>query len=153
MSFRDINTSENKACLEFLDEEHKTDSNFAGGFYTRNFVKPTAIDRTFLNGKSFYPQNIFKFIVLSESIRLRRQNESQSEYLKSLECLRKKCIESNFKTKIVEKIISLASTWTDRFKPNKTSETKTENFKRRIVWTTSFPKFFEIRSSRITSSS
>ena len=149
MSFREVNTSENNACLEFLDVEHKIDSNFAGGFYTRNFVKPTAIDRTFLNGKSFHPQRIFKSIVFSESIHLRRLNESQSEYLKSLECLRKKCIQSNFKTQIVEKIISLASTWTDRFKPNKTSETKTENFKRKIVWATSFPNFLKLEAREL----
>ena len=65
-------------------------SNFAGGFYTRNFVKPTAIDRTFLNGKSFHPQHIFKSIVFSESIRLRRLNELQSEYLKKFGMFEKK---------------------------------------------------------------
>ena len=149
LSFRDINTSENNACFEFLDVEHKIDSNFAGRFYTRNFIKPTAINRTFLNGKSFHPQHIFKSIMFSESIRLRRLNESKPEYLKSLECLRKKCIQSNFKTKIVEKIIFLASTWTGRFKPNKTSETKTENFKRRIVWETSFPNFLKLEAREL----
>ena len=135
--------------FRFLDVEHKINSNFAGGFYTRNFVKPTVIDCTFLNGKSFHPQHIFKSIVFSESIRLRRLNESQSEYIKSLESLRKKCIQSNFKTKIVEKIISLASTWTNRFKPNKTSETKTENFKRRIVWATFFPNFLKLEAREL----
>ena len=42
LSFRKVNTSENNACIVFLDVEHKIDSDFAGGFYTRNFVKPTA---------------------------------------------------------------------------------------------------------------
>ena len=149
LSFRDINTSENNAGLEFLDVEHKIDSNFASGFYTRNFVKPTAINRTFLNGKSFHPQHIFKSIVFSESIRLRRLNESQSEYLKSLECLRKNVSNLISKPKLLKKIISLASTWTNRFKPNKTSETKTENFKHRIVWATSFPNFFKLEACKL----
>ena len=42
LSFRKVNTSENNVCIVFLDVEHKIDSDFAGGFYTRNFVKPTA---------------------------------------------------------------------------------------------------------------
>ena len=92
LSFRAINTNKTDACMEFFDVEHKIDSNFAGGFYTRNFVKLIAIDHIFLNGKSSHRQHIFKSILFSESICFRKLNDSQSEYLKNLECLRKKFI-------------------------------------------------------------
>ena len=68
LSFRDINTSETDACLEFLDVKHKIHYNCAGGFYTYNFVKPTAIDRSFFNGNSIHPHHIFKSTVFCESI-------------------------------------------------------------------------------------
>ena len=77
-------TNETNACSEFLNAERKMDFNFDGGFYTRNFVKPTAIVITFLNGKSFYPEHIFKSIVFSKSICLRRLNKSNLK-----DCLRK----------------------------------------------------------------
>ena len=70
-----------------------------GGFYTRDFVKPTALDRTFLNGKSFHPTHIFKSIVFSEAVRLRRLNKTQFDYLASLERLKQKCIHSQFNIK------------------------------------------------------
>ena len=62
LSFRCVNrpTTELGSFLEFLDVEHKIDNSHLGGFYTRDFVKPTALDHTFpkggesLNGKSFY---------------------------------------------------------------------------------------------------
>ena len=67
LSFRDINTSENNACIVFLDVEHKIDS-------------------------------------FSELIRLRRLNESQSAYLKSLECLRKNVSNLISKPKLLKKL-------------------------------------------------
>ena len=71
LSFCCVNTAELESCLELLDVEHKIDNSHIGGFYTRDFVKPTALDHTFLNGKSFYPTHIFKSIVFSEAVRLR----------------------------------------------------------------------------------
>jgi len=41
LSICQISTSE--ACLEFLDVEHKIDQNYLGRFYTRDYVKPTAL--------------------------------------------------------------------------------------------------------------
>ena len=90
LTFRMINTSEENSCLEFLDVEHTVKKNWNSGFYTRDYVKPTALDRTFLNGKSFHPAHQFKSIVFSEAVRLRRLNENHDEYLASLERLRKK---------------------------------------------------------------
>ena len=49
-----------------------------------------------VNGKSFHPTHIFKSIVFSEAVRLRRLNETQSDYLASLERLKQKCIHSQF---------------------------------------------------------
>ena len=91
--------------LQFLDVEHKIDNSHIGGFYTRDFVKPTALDRTFLNGKSFHPTHIFKSIKFSEAVRLRRLNETQSDYLASLERLKQKCIRFQLNIKLAEFLI------------------------------------------------
>ena len=81
LSFRCVNTAKSRSCLEFWDVEHKIDNNHICGFYTRDFVKPPALDCTFLNRKSFHPTHIFKSPVFSEAVRLRRLNKTQSDYL------------------------------------------------------------------------
>ena len=145
LSFRYVNTAELGSCLEFLDVEHKIDNSHFGGFYTRDFVKPTALDRTFLNGKSFHPTHIFKSIVFSEAVRLRRLNETQSDYLASLERLKQKCIRSQFNIKLVSRILDLASKWNDRFGPKKDSgQQKT---KPRIIWASSFVNLLKLNST------
>ena len=70
-----IHTAELRLCLKFSNVEHKIDNNYIDGFSTRDFVKPTALDRTFLNGKSLHPAHIFKSNVFSEGVCLRRLNE------------------------------------------------------------------------------
>ena len=145
LSFRCVNTAELGSCLEFLDVEHKIDNSHIGGFYTRDFVKPTALDRTFLNGKSFHPTHIFKSIVFSEAVRLRRLNETQSDYLASLERLKQKCIHSQFNVKLVSRILDLASKWNDRFGPKQDSgQQKT---KPRIIWASSFVNLLKLNST------
>ena len=145
LSFRCVNTAELGSCLEFLDAENKIDNSHIGGFYTRDSVKPTALDRTFLNGKSFHPTHIFKSIVFSEAVRLRRLNETQSDYLASLERLKQKCIYSQFNIKSVSRILELASNWNDRFGPKQDSgQRKT---KPRIIWASSFVNLLKLNST------
>ena len=96
--------------------------NHIGGFYTRDYVRPTALDRIFLHGKSFHSTHTFKSIAYSEAVRLRRLNETQSDYLASLERLKqKKYIYSQFNIKLVNRIFDLASRWNDRFGPKQDS--------------------------------
>ena len=139
LSFRCVNTAESGSCLEFLDVEHKIDNSHIGGFYTRDFVKPTALDRTFQNGKSFHPTHIFKSIVFSEAVHLRRLNETQSNYLARL-----KCIHSQFNIKLVSRILDLASKWNDRFGPKQDSEQ--QKTKPRIIWAFSFVNLLKLNS-------
>jgi len=136
LSFRCVNNTELGTCLEFLDVEHKIDNSSVCGFYTRDFVKPTAVNHSFLNGRSFHPPDIFKSIVFCEAVHLRRLNESQSEYLNNLNRLRTKCAQSNFNSEMVNDIVQLASTWTERFGPN--NEKEEDNHNERIVWVSSF---------------
>ena len=44
----------------------------------------------------------FQIYVFGESVRLRRLNEINELYLKDLEMLKKKCIDSYFNKKVVE---------------------------------------------------
>ena len=89
--------------LPFLDIEHiLTRVNEKSFFYTRNFTKTTAVNSTFLNGKSFRPLNIFKGIITGEEKRLKRINERKEDYYESLKKLKTKCLASNFNPKLVE---------------------------------------------------
>ena len=104
LTFRMINTVDSGTSLEFLDVEQKIDSSYSCGFFTKNFIKPTATNHLFLNGQSYYPPHVFKSIVCSEAVRMRQLNESTDEYLNSLQQLKTKCLKSNFNLSLVNKI-------------------------------------------------
>ena len=124
LTFRKVSTNETGKSLEFLDVLHMIDNSNKFGFFTTSFVKETATNRLFLNGNSYHPLCIFKSIVFDESIRLRRLNETNELYLKDLERLKKKCTDSYFNKKVVEKIINLVTTWTDCFGSKPLNETR-----------------------------
>ena len=42
--------------LELLDVKYIIDITEKGGFYVKNYIKPTAENRVFVNGKSHHPQ-------------------------------------------------------------------------------------------------
>ena len=116
---------------------HVIDPTCSAGFYTTNFIKPTAIHRVFLNGSSYHPPSIFRSVVFSECIRLKRLNEKQSGYLDAINSLREKCLKSGFNKKMVHKMIKIASEWTDRFSPPNNDKKQQQD--ERSVWATSFP--------------
>ena len=89
-------------------------------FFAKIFIKLTATNRLFLNGQSYHPHHVFKSIVYSEAIRMRRSNKSTDEYLHSLQQLKTKCLESNFNLALVNKIFKIATTWQNRFSPDST---------------------------------
>jgi len=66
-----------KGELEFLDVNHciTTDDDF--GFVTKDFVKPIAEGRQFINGNSHHPKSTFKSILFGEAIQLRRLNHGR----------------------------------------------------------------------------
>ena len=107
---------------------------FPAGFYTKDFFKPTATERTFLHGKSHHPPAVFKSIVCGEAVRLRRLNECQIQYTKSLGRLQAKCLKLHFNMRMVDDMIQKAMTWTERFEPNSSNH----NNKKRIVWAAAF---------------
>ena len=85
---------------------------------------------------------IFKSIVFGESVRLRRLNKTNELYLKDLERLKKKCIDSYFNKKVVEKIINLAKTWTDRFGPKPLNKNKTTD--PMLIWASAFSNLLQL---------
>ena len=91
--FREISHQSKNKELQFLDANHIIDDEEKGGFYVRNYIKPTAINWVYINGRSYHPRSIYKSIVFSESIRLRRLCERACEYLKALKLLKDKCIK------------------------------------------------------------
>ena len=57
-------------------------------FKKKSFIKETAKNATFLNGKSYHLLNIFKEIKLGETKRLKRLNENKSDFKQSLSNLK-----------------------------------------------------------------
>ena len=82
--FRQISTKMDGDEFEFLDVNHVIDKTEISGFYVKNYIKPTAKNRVFVNGKSHHPRSIYKSIVFGESIRLRRLCKRDSDYLEAI---------------------------------------------------------------------
>ena len=147
LTFREMRTKNKDEQVEFLDVLHKSDAGREKNFVVSDFVKPTAKDATFLNGKSFHPAHIFKGIVLGEGHRLRRLNESNEGYQNSLERLKKKCITSHFKmhtiTEAFEKVLNLPNEWTKNRNEEKVKN-KPATKKDFIPWATSLGSIIKI---------
>ena len=140
--FRSINTDDTNSSLEFLDVDHIICQNTKGGFYTKNYIKPTALERVFLNGLSHHPRSVFKSIIFSESIRLRRLCERDQDYHSGIEQLRIKCLKSCFNENLVKQMIDITKSWKERFSPPMSSNKKSNNT--RLVWATHFPDFLKL---------
>ena len=143
ITYTNMSTEDNNLTLPFLDIEHVlTKENNRSFFYTRNFIKPTAINSTFLNGKSFHPLNIFKGIISGEEKRMKRLNERNEDYQESLNKLKNKCIKSNFNLKVIEtqfqKIQIKNSITNENITPIENK--KNEN----IYWTSQFKKLLKL---------
>ena len=125
--------------LPFLDVEHvltrENENNF---FYTRNFTKETAINSTFLNGKSFHPLNIFKAIITGEEKKMRRLNERNKDYHESLDKLKTKCIKSNFNRKLTEN--QFLEIQKNKEIANKPDKEKTNTI---VYWSSQFKKLLK----------
>ena len=144
LTFRKVSTNETGKSLEFLDVLYlyMIDNSNKFGFFTTSFIKETATKRLFLIGNSCHPLCIFKSIVSGESVRLRRLNETNDLYLKDLERLKKKCIDPYFNKKVVEKIINLAKTWTNRFGSKPLNKNKTTDSM--LIWASAFSNLLQL---------
>ena len=91
--FREISSQNKDKELEFLDVNHIINEKEKGGFYVKNYVKPTAINRIYINGKFYNPRSVYKSIVFGELIRLRRLCERDCDYLEALNLLKDRCIK------------------------------------------------------------
>ena len=134
LTFRQACTAENTGEVEFLDVNHCVTTEVDFGFVTKDFVKPTAERRQFINGNSHHPQTTFKSILFGEAIRLRRLNQRKDDYLSSLNRLKEKAIRSKFPLNMTNDMIALASNWEDRLRPLKCDKKEDPH-----VWATIFP--------------
>ena len=140
--FREISSQSKNKELEFLDVNHIINETEKGGFYVKNYIKPTAINRIYINGRSYHPRSIYKSIVFGESIRLRRLCERDCDYLEALNLLKERCIKSHFCKSLVVEMLEVTKKWKDRFKPPTKKITRTnENL---TVWTTNFPNLLKL---------
>ena len=137
-----IMSTENKTTtLPFLDVEHVlTKENAKSFFYTRNFTKITAINSTFLNGKSFHPLNTFKAIITGEEKRMKRLNERKEDYTESLNKLKTKCITSNFNLKLTEDQFEKIQKGKEKGNENKPDK---ETNNKSIYWSSQFKKILK----------
>jgi len=71
----------------------------------------------FLHGKFHHPPHIFKSIVFGEAVRLKRLNDLDHHYHNNLHTLRNKYALSSFHMSMVDDILAMAATWTERFPP------------------------------------
>ena len=140
--FREISHQSKNKELEFLDVNHIIDEEEKGAFYVRNYIKPTAINRVYINGRSYHPRSIYKSIVFSESIRLRRLCERDCDFLEALKLLKDKCIKSYFCEGLVVEMLEKTEKWKDRFRPP--SKRTKESNKNISTWTTIFPNLLKL---------
>ena len=145
LTYKTIYSGNNNTQIEFLDILHVTEKNNINGFYITDFVKPTAIERRFVNGNSFHPNHVYKAIITGEAKRLRRLNTHDNLYQDSIQRLRDKCIRSNFNKTITEEMINLVLNWeqkddvdTDEEEDNK------NNNKGDLVWATQFKSLIKL---------
>jgi hypothetical protein len=120
---------------------HLTNKDYSKNFIVTDYTKPTAINSTFINGRSFHPVHIFKGIIFGEAKRLRRLNETEEGYRMSLDNLKDKCKRSGFGKSIIKEVMEVVSeyknVWNKETKLNKIDITNNqENFKKSI-WATS----------------
>ena len=119
-----FNTKCSDQQIEFLDvlHEHSSDSPFK--FVTCNYVKKTALDRTFINGTSYHPLWVFQSIVVSEAMRMGRICEDKTDHDTSLEYLKNKCFKSKFPKIFTSKIIEQAKSWVNSNSKSKKNKKK-----------------------------
>ena len=115
LTFREVNNRQTGKGVEFLDVFHQIEEDDPIGFVAKNFTKPTAAGRTFLHGNSYHLLHIFKGIIFSDAVRLRRLNERQEDYINSINELKDKCLSSGLNKKVTQIMIQKVSTWTERF--------------------------------------
>ena len=108
-----------------------------------NYIKPTAITRTFLNGNSFHPISVFQSIIVGEAIRMRRLNEKNHLYEKSIKELEEKCFRSKFNSTIVKKNIDKVKSWIYKEDTEKIDQ-KNKNNTKRITWSTQFKNLLKL---------
>jgi len=126
LTFRQACTAEKTGEVEFLVNHCVTiEDDF--GFVTKDFVKPTAEGRQFINWNSHHPQMTLESILFGEAIRLRRLNQRKDDYLSSLNRLKEKVIRSKFPLNMTNDMIALASNWED-YDPQNATRKKTHRF-------------------------
>ena len=133
LTFREIETTMKGASLEFLDVLHEVNPKAPRGFITTDFTKPTAINHTFIDGRSHHPPHVFRGIVFGEGKRLRRLNETDEGYRSSIQRLKDKCLRSHFNKQMVMETTSSISGWKRDF-----DKKKTKKEGKRITWATQF---------------
>ena len=139
--FRHVHAESEQKEVEFLDVNHIIDKDDPAYFITRDFVKPTAIGRVFLNGTSYHPVSTFKSILKGECLRMRRLNERNEDFQSSLVRLKDKAILSNFPKKLTNRIITTASSWSSRFPPDLTTPTSSKEI---LAWSTAHPSLLKL---------
>ena len=142
LTFREMKTGAADAKIEFLDVLHCADTKATKGFFTKDYIKPTATGHTFINGKSHHPPHIFKGIVLGEGKRLRRLNETDQGFKESIHRLKEKCLKSDFNERMVSDITSRIQNW--RFNSTEQQNHKKVNENNRLTWSTQFKNILKL---------
>ena len=144
--FKEISTENKDSQIEFLDVLHCVDNYSPKGFITKEYTKPTAKGHRFIDGRSHHPPHVFKGILIGEGKRLRRLNETNGDYQKSIDKLERKCLDSNFDRKMVKDTTDKIRKWQKRMMNTGVNEDqKNIKINRRITWTTQFKNILKIK--------
>ena len=142
LTFREVSTGGYEQQVEFLDVLHVTDENSPHGFYTKDFIKPTAVGHQFLNGRSFHPNTVYRSIITGEANRMSRLNERTEDLDESLKRLEQKCLNSGFHKSLVSETLEKIKTRNHmEKKEEKTSKQKKDSM---ITWATQFKKLLKL---------
>ena len=96
--------------VEFLDVIHQIKEVDPIGFVTKNVTKYTATGLTCLYGNSYHPLHIFKGIIFSKAVRLRKLNERHKDYINSKKELKDKYLSPGFNKKVTQTMTQKVST-------------------------------------------
>ncbi|MEC8566984.1 MAG: reverse transcriptase domain-containing protein, partial [Pseudomonadota bacterium] len=142
LEFDTMSTENKNQEIAFLDVLHQTNLDATKGFIIRDYVKPTAKRRSFLNGRSYHPSHVFKSIIVGEAKRLRRLNEEEKHYQTSIDRLQKKCELSNFNKNITKDMIKHVRQFTKTGNKTLAKEKRT-----RLVWASQFKAEMKINKT------
>ena len=111
LEFRSLSSQDHSKSIEFLDVNHQIMNveEYGFPFKTKHFIKSTATEKLYLNGKSYHSKSTYRSILYSEALRMRNLNEQYEDFITGLEEIRLKAEKSEFKRMDINSVLNIFS--------------------------------------------